>query len=85
MRKDAILLHIKEAGMNLIDELFNHKDDIKSSDDFIFDKIENRCKELIQQYPDKRYLFEDYIKKQIEENDVLENRIICSTMVIKRQ
>jgi cyclopropane fatty-acyl-phospholipid synthase-like methyltransferase len=85
MRKDFILQQIKEAGMNLIDELFNHKDDIKSSDDYIFDKIENRCKELIQQYPDKRFLFEDYIKKQIEENDVLENRIICSMMVIKRQ
>ena len=85
MRKDAVLKQINDAGMNLIDELFIQKDDIKSSDDFIFDKIENRCKELIQKYPDKRHIFKEYIRKQIEENDVLENRIICSTMVIKRQ
>lgn len=85
MRKDEILKQIKDAGMKLIDELFNQKDDIKSSDDHIFEKIENRCKELIQKYPDKRHLFEEYIKKQLEENDVLENRIICSTMIIKRQ
>ncbi len=83
MRKDAILKQIKDAGMNLIDELFGPPDAIRTSDDLIFDKIEHRCKELIQKYPNKRSLFEDYIKKQIEENDVLENRIVCSTMVIK--
>ena len=84
MRKDTVLKQINDAEMSLNDELFIPNDDIKSSDDFIFDKIEKRCKELISKYPDKRHLFEEYIKKQIEENEVLENRTICSTMIVKR-
>lgn len=85
LRKDAVLKQIGDAGMRLIDEIIIQQEDIKSSDDYIFSKIENRCKELIRKYPDKKKLFEGYIEKQQEENDALENRIVCSTMIIKRQ
>lgn len=85
LRRDAILKQISDAGMRLVDEIINQPEDIKSSDDYIFEKIENRCQELIRQYHDKKQLFEGYIEKQREENDVLENRIVCSTMIVKRQ
>ena len=53
--------------------------------DYIFDNLKQRCNELIYKYPDKEKLFENYIKKQQIENDVLENKVICSTMVIKKK
>jgi hypothetical protein len=85
LKKQEILQQISIAGMKLIEEDIIKSDNIKESDDFIFDNLKNRCIELINQYPEKKYLFENYIKKQEEENDVLENKVICSTMVIKRK
>jgi SAM-dependent methyltransferase len=82
LRKDTLLEQIKESGMRLVDEVIVDKEYINEEDGRIFNKIYNRCYELIDKYPDKRDLFEDYIKKQEEENDVLENKMICSVMVI---
>ena len=85
LRKRAELIEdIQSAGMLLIDEVIMPRDEIKTSDDFIFKQIEGRCKELIQKYPDRKHLFETYVRQQQDENDVLENRIICSAMVIKK-
>ncbi|MBD3315988.1 MAG: methyltransferase domain-containing protein [Chitinivibrionales bacterium] len=85
LRRDTILKQISYAGMRLVDEIIIQPENIKSSDDYIFEKIESRCKELICKYPQKKHFFEGYIEKQRVENDVLENRIVCSTIVIKKQ
>jgi cyclopropane fatty-acyl-phospholipid synthase-like methyltransferase len=84
-KRNTIIQQIDSAGMQLIDEDIIQKDDIKESDDFIFENLKKRCNELIENYPDKNQLFLNYIQKQEEENDVLENKIICSTMVIKKK
>jgi cyclopropane fatty-acyl-phospholipid synthase-like methyltransferase len=84
-KQKAILQQIDSAGMQLIEDDIIRKDDIKDSDDYIFDNLEKRCFELINKYPDKKELFENYIKKQEIENDVLESKVVCSTMVIKRK
>ena len=83
-KQETIIQQIHSAGMQLIEEVIIGKDDIKDSDDYIFDNLGKRCFELIERYPEKKNLFLDYIEKQEEENDVLENKVICSTMVIKR-
>ncbi len=83
-KKERVLQGIKDAGMELIDEEIIQKDEIKDSDEYIFEKLKNRCSELIKKYPDKSKLFGDYIKNQEKENDVLETKIICSTMAIKK-
>ncbi len=70
--------------MKLLDEVIIKKDEIKDSSDYIFKKLKRRCKELIKRYLDKKMLFENYIKKQEEENDVLEIKVVCSTMAISR-
>jgi SAM-dependent methyltransferase len=82
--QEVVHQQIKASGMQLIDELIINKDDIKDSDNYIFDNLKKRCFELIDIHPDKRQLFNNYIEKQEEENDVLENKVICSTMVIKK-
>ena len=84
-KKEMVLQQIEKAGMQLVDEIILDKDDIKASDTYIFEQINKRCKELIKKYPDKRTLFEDYLKEQEEENEMLETKVVCSTMVISKK
>ena len=86
MLKKQDLLHlINEAGMKLIEDDIMQSDRIKDSDDHIFSNLKKRCMELIVKHPDKEELFKNYIKKQVEENEVLENKVVCTTLVIKRR
>jgi SAM-dependent methyltransferase len=84
-KQESIIRQIDSAGMMLIVDDIMQKDNIKDADDFIFGKLKKRCYELISKYPDKKDLFLDYIKRQEEENDVLENKVICTTFVITRK
>ncbi len=69
------------SGMKIIDEVVIGHDDIRDSDDHIFQLLKKRCLELAEKHPAQRKLFENYIRKQEYENDVLENKIVCSVMV----
>lgn len=84
-KKEIILQQIKDSGMRIVDEVIIAADKIKDSDDHIFENLKKRCHELIQIHPDKRGLFENYIRKQEVENDVLETKVVCSTMVIRKK
>lgn len=82
-KKQEILEQIDRAGMQLIEESVFQSDRIKDSNNYLFENLKKRCNELIEQQPNKKQLFLDYIKKQEDENDVLENKIVCSILVIK--
>jgi protein-L-isoaspartate O-methyltransferase len=84
-KQETIMRQIDSAGMQLIENDIMDQDDIKDSNNYIFGKLKKRCNELTDKYPDKKELFSDYIRKQEEENDVLENKVICSTLVITRK
>lgn len=84
-KKSALFQEIAEAGMELIDEVVIGEEDIKEADDQIFADLKKRCLELAAAYPDKKDLFLDYIRRQVEENAVLETEAVCSTMVIRRK
>ncbi|MBU0518333.1 class I SAM-dependent methyltransferase [bacterium] len=84
-KKESILQQINETGMLLVDEVTIPKEEIKSSDDYIFTHLRRRCIELIDKHPNKRQLFNNYIKKQEEENDILETKVVSSTFVIKKK
>lgn len=79
--KSTILSQSKKAGFKLIDETIISERDIKESNENIFNHIEMRCKELAVKEPHNKSLFEDYVKTQAEENEVLEKDVVCSTMV----
>ncbi len=85
LRKENLLHQIELAGMELIENQIMEREAIQRSDNYIFEKLRNRCNELIKLYPEKQNLFREYIKKQVIENDVLENIAIGTTMVIKRK
>ncbi|MDX9701605.1 MAG: class I SAM-dependent methyltransferase [Candidatus Auribacterota bacterium] len=83
-KKSAVLEQINKADMRLIDEVITGKNEITRMDDQMFAFIKERCLELTAKYPEKQKMFLDYITKQEEESDVLENKIICSAMVISK-
>jgi cyclopropane fatty-acyl-phospholipid synthase-like methyltransferase len=84
LKRAAMLAQITHAGMTLVDEYTISPEEIQTSDAAIFASIEKRCQELRQQYPAQRHLFENYLAQQQAENDVLETKIICVTMVLKK-
>jgi ubiquinone/menaquinone biosynthesis C-methylase UbiE len=84
-KKSDIVQQIEKAGMELVENDIMDRDNIVDFDDFIFDHLKKRCYELIEKYPNKQNLFLDYIRKQEFENDVLENKVIGTTLMIKKK
>lgn len=82
LKRTVLINQLQEAGMTLVDETEVNEPEEYDKE---YDYVQQRCRELMQKYPEKIQLFEDYIKKQREEYDILENKVICPTMVIKRQ
>lgn len=83
--RGEMLRQIAAAGMRLAEEVIIGHDEMAEMDDAIFRDLEKRCRELMALHPEKKELFEDYVRRQVEENDVLENKIVCAVMAIKKQ
>jgi len=77
-----LLRQVEQAGMELIDEYIGGE---TFSAEYAeqFEKLQKRCKELMTKHPEKAALFENYIQTEAEEYDALENKMICSIMVMK--
>ena len=84
-RKSTMLQHIDRAGMELAEYHRFDRDQIQESDDFIYSHLKKRCDELSKKHPEKADLFRNYIKKQEVEMDVLLNKVVATTMVIRRK
>jgi SAM-dependent methyltransferase len=84
-KQDFVYRQIADSGMQLIDEVVFDKTYIKGSNDAIYESLKKRCLELIEQFPKKAALFTDYIKRQEEENAVLEEKIVCAVMVMMKR
>lgn len=83
-KKKDIVKQIKLAGMKLLEVDVFDKNYIKKSEKFMLKKIENRCTQLIKKYPDKKQLFVNYITKQKEESEILQNKVICANLVFQK-
>lgn len=84
-KKADLLQQLEKAGMQLVDDDIMDSNDIKDSDEYIFDNLKKRCHELMEKLPEQQALFRRYIKQQEIENDILENKVIGTTMVIRRK
>ncbi|HNR40179.1 MAG TPA: class I SAM-dependent methyltransferase [Acidobacteriota bacterium] len=85
VRRSELLGEIESAGMRLVEEVVVGAEAMQAMDEVMFRGVERRCRELIARHPDKRDLFEGYIRRQVEENDWLESRIVCAVMAIRKQ
>jgi len=81
LKRSVILKQISDAGMKLADEVIINKYELQKLDEYMLRNIKKRCKELIKIHPDKRNIFVNYVKAQEEENEALETKLICSTML----
>lgn len=84
-KRADVIRQISDADMHLLDETIISSDEMKDADVDIFKNLEKRCHELMETYPHKSTLFEKYLREQAEENDVLETKMVCSTMVIGKE
>ena len=82
--KSEIIKEINDSGMKIKKEYVWNEKNYSLRHEKEYQLIEKRCNELIEMHPEKRNIFECYIKKQKEEYNFIENDIICSTMVISR-
>lgn len=82
--KKDILAQTGRAGMEMIDEKIMGPEE-KGQYDEEYEDIVRRCRELIRQHPDKKELFESYIRKQKDEYDLLRGKIVSSTMVFRKR
>jgi len=80
--KKELLKQIKQTGMELIDESIDKYGE-SADPSKEMDNIAIRCKELKTRYPEKASLFENYIQTQVNEYDILENKVDSSIMVVK--
>ena len=83
LTKDKMLEQIHLAKMVLADEIMAKEDSAEDYDEEA-DWVEKRCLELIDQYPEKADLFQNYINIQKKEYTALKTEIICSTILLKR-
>jgi SAM-dependent methyltransferase len=84
LRRTEFYRQINEAGFDIIQEELFSKDLLEDSDIYIYDSIKLRAYELIDKLPDKREVFEGYLKSQEFENQMLETEIITGTWLLKK-
>ncbi|WP_295937194.1 class I SAM-dependent methyltransferase [uncultured Alistipes sp.] len=81
--RKELLKQFAQAGMELVDETTGkHSDFADSAEDM--ENIVKRCNELKMEHPEKSSLFENYVRNQASEYDVLENKVGGSILVLKR-
>jgi SAM-dependent methyltransferase len=83
LRKTDFYNQITYAGFEIVQEIIFEKDAIEDSDKIIYDSIEKRISELIKEYPDKKKLFNGYLKSQEYENYILANELITGTWLLQ--
>lgn len=81
--REKVFQQIRESGFHILDELIYSREFMIESNQKIFAAIQNRAMELAEKYPEKKRLFEAYVRLQEEENETLENEIVCVTWLLQ--
>jgi cyclopropane fatty-acyl-phospholipid synthase-like methyltransferase len=81
---DSITEQVRKAGMVIADIIAVTNESITETDNVILSCLKSRCDELIKLHPEKKHLFENYIKSQEYWSDVNACFITCATMVMKK-
>ncbi len=83
--KDSFISRVAEAGFKIVKEVEFDSSKMKIENKKNNFAIKNRCDELSSKYPAKKYLFEEYVKNQLEESENLNHRFISVTLLLKRE
>jgi ubiquinone/menaquinone biosynthesis C-methylase UbiE len=74
----------KETGLELVETASGHSEGNLDSDSGLA-AIIARANELIEKHPDKKAIFERYIRNQRDEYNDINDRIVCVTWILKKQ
>jgi ubiquinone/menaquinone biosynthesis C-methylase UbiE len=83
LKRSAYERILKRCKMRIADEAVFEKEHMIASNAFIFSQIERRAKELAIQYPERKELLDDYIKRQSIENEILQEKVKCAIVYLK--
>ena len=84
LKRGEAMSQIAAAGMRLVEEVPVGGEAIKSQNETMFRDLRKRCLELMKRFPERKSLFEDYVRRQVEENEFLEGEVECAVLAIKR-
>ena len=83
VKKSELFHQIEKANMKIVNQYFYDEIDEQYDEELEF--IRKRCAELSLKHPDKKQIFEEYVKIQEEEYNNLKNDIVCSALIIKKR
>jgi len=73
----------EETGLELVETASGHSEGVLDSESGLA-AITQRAGELIEEHPDKKALFEGYIRNQQNEYDDIDDNLVCVTWILKR-
>jgi len=73
----------KEMGLELIETASGHSEGDLDSESGLA-AITGRAEELIEKHPDKKALFEGYIRNQQNEYDDIDDSLVCVTWILRK-
>jgi cyclopropane fatty-acyl-phospholipid synthase-like methyltransferase len=82
--EDEYFRQIEESRFEIADKYIHPADESRNTDNEIYNQIEKRAKELIKMHPEKAELFEGYLKRQRDENEIIENSLINTALLLKK-
>jgi len=82
-RKTEFYRQLNSSGFEIVSEVVLEKGGSRETNLLMYQLIEKRANELMRQHPDKKEIFEGYLKSQQYENYVLENEITAGTWLLK--
>jgi len=85
LKRGEAMSQIAAAGMRLVEEVPVGGEAIRSQNETMFRDLKERCLELMRRFPERKALFEDYVRRQVEENEFLEGEVECAVLAIKRR
>jgi len=85
LKRGEAMSQIAAAGMRLVEEVPVGGETLKSQNERVFRDLRKRCLELMARFPERKALFEDYIRRQTEENAFLEDDVECAVLAVKKR
>jgi cyclopropane fatty-acyl-phospholipid synthase-like methyltransferase len=82
---DNFYFQVEEAGLKVVDQIISESSDMLQENDRINLLIQKRAVELGDKYPSKKHLFDAYIQSQLDECDILNNRMTCAAFLLRRK
>ena len=84
LTEDEYYKVLSDSSFSIADKYTYPKANKKKENTAMFNRIKTRACELIEKYPNKSRIFEDYIESQSKENEMIENEVELFVLLLKK-